>query len=396
MQQTDAVQVTQDSWERWLSIWSRIFYVVLALVLILTFLDFDVEHIFLFGILNVALICWYAGTIRWSFVLQGKRQYLLLLYMCVGWALWAMLTLLANTYFLFLFILFPHLFMYLEFRWAVIGIFLLNMFITLTLYQMNPLWISTWLPAGLLAATGGVILAYFINDTINQSKDRKRLLHQLQATQHELKQAERAAGIMEERHRLAGELHDTLVQGVISIVTHLEATDNAINQDIPFDTHLETAKDIARNTLLESRQAIWNMHPPTFESLTLEDALQLTCKQWSASAKIPVRWLLAGQVFAVSADEKHSLIRVLQESLINVKKHSNATEVLVTLKFADTMVRLSIVDDGDGFDPQVLLTQSRGLNLMQYRIEHIHGKLLIESQLGCGVTITVELPRINE
>lgn len=392
MLQADSVQVTQDSWERWLLIWSRIFYFVLALILGLTFFASDQEQIPLFILLNIALVSWYAGTIRWSFVLQGERQYLLLLYMCVGWAVWVMLTLMNNTYFLLLFVLFPHLFMYLAFRWAVVGILLLNMCITLTLYQMNPEWISTWLPAGLLAATGAVILAYFINDTINQSKDRKRLLHQLQATQHDLQQAERAAGIMDERHRLAGELHDTLVQGLISIVTHLEATDNAINQDVPFDTHLETAKQIARTTLLESRQAIWNMHPPTFESLSLEEALQLTCKQWSVNTNIPVRWLVAGQIFAVSADEKHSLLRVLQESLINVKKHSHAAEVLVTLKFSEKMVRLSIVDDGVGFDTNLLLTQSRGLNLMQYRIEHIHGQLIIESKPDCGTTITVELP----
>lgn len=225
MQHPDAYQEKQDSWDAWRPIWHIAFYVMVVLVWLLVLSDGTVSNGTQFLVLNVVFVLWYSVTVRLPPQHWKPFPLRLSLYLIFGWVIWGTLALSSTHYYLFLFFLFPHLFMYLPFRWAVGGAGILNSLVLILLYQISPDLVSMWMLLTLVSMVGSIILAYFINDIINQSRERKRLLQELQSTQRQLQEAERLAGISDERQRLAGDLHDTLVQSLISIVTHLEAVE---------------------------------------------------------------------------------------------------------------------------------------------------------------------------
>lgn len=179
--------------------------------------------------------------------------------------LWFALVNVSPAYYFTLFGLFGLVFRHLPIRYGAIAV------LTRTGWQLfssscparvrcslaNP---TVWL--FLLTALGAIVLGIWITAIIGQSAQRRQLIEQLEATQTELAAAERRAGVLEERQRLARDIHDTLAQGFTSIVMHLEAADQALPDDLDtLQKHLDRARETARTSLEQARRVVHALRP---------------------------------------------------------------------------------------------------------------------------------------
>ena len=188
-----------------------------------------------------------------------------------------------------------------------------------------------------------------------QNEERRQALARLEAALEEnaglhaqlLTQA-REAGILDERQRMAREIHDTIAQGLIGIVTQLEAADQARDRPADRDRHLENAERLARESLTEARRSVEASMPAALESGTLPDALADVAREWSEINGIPVEVTVTGDVIALHPEIEVALLRIAQEALANVARHAGASRAGLTLSFMGDVVTLDVRDDGVG------------------------------------------------
>ncbi len=250
--------------------------------------------------------------------------------------------------------------------------------------------VLTWLGTG--------AMALFVGRIITQSHQRRQLIEDLAATRDDLARAERQAGMVEERQRLARDIHDTLAQGFASIVLHLEAAEAALPPgNAPVQHHLDQARRTARDSLGEARRLVWALRPAALEDSSLVQALTRLANRWSEETGVEARVVLADDAGDLSPEIEVTLLRVAQEALAIVRKHARASAVTLTLTIMGDLVTLDIHDDGVGFDPSRIEGHETGgsgfgLISLRERVERLDGTLDIESSPGGGTTIAIALP----
>ncbi len=211
----------------------------------------------------------------------------------------------------------------------------------------------------------------------------------------------REAGILDERQRMAREIHDTLAQGLIGIITQLQAAEQASEDPAGWRRHFGAATRLARESLSEARRSVDALRPEPLERGRLSDAMSDVADQWSARHAIAVQFSTNGAARPLPAESELALLRTEQEGLANVARHAEAARVWVTLSYMEHEVALDVRDDGKGFDPARLgegaagheVGASRngggfGLVAMRQRIESLAGTLQIESEPGAGTAIS--------
>jgi signal transduction histidine kinase len=273
----------------------------------------------------------------------------------------------------------------------------------------------------------------------NQKEERERALagvreanRRLEATLAEnaglheqlLTQA-REAGILDERQRMAREIHDTLAQGLTGIITQLQASEQA-DQDPPRRSrHVQAAIRLARESLTEARRSVDALRPEPLETARLGGALADVAERWGTLHGIAVQVATTGTVRPMSPEAEVALLRTAQEALANVARHAGATRVGLTLSYLKDEVALDVRDDGQGFDPATVPAPSTvpdpvpaavsagsgpvngangrggtgggfGLVAMRERIENLAGTLQIESEPGSGTAISACIPAVSE
>jgi signal transduction histidine kinase len=252
--------------------------------------------------------------------------------------------------------------------------------------------------ASLLTAGMVVSIAVWIRETITQSMERKDLLAQIKSTRLELAAAERAAGISEERTRLAREIHDTLAQGFTSVVTLLQAADASLPADLERPRrHIRAAEDVARASLAEARTLVWALRPDAIATAGLPAAIERVAGSMAAGHAGPViEVAVSGEARQLHVDVEVSLLRTAQEAVANAIRHAAASRITVTLTYYPDEVSLDVTDDGRGFDPSTA-GQAGGLGLvgMRERAVGLGGRMAIESAPGDGTAISVTLPAIE-
>ena len=254
--------------------------------------------------------------------------------------------------------------------------------------------------AGVLTAVGIVTFAVgfsyvytrWMVRVIEQSMERAALIAQLESTRAELAAAHHEAGVLAERHRLAGEIHDTLAQGFTSIVTLIQAAELALDpgQDVP-RRHLDLALATARENLAEARLLVTDLGPAALEQASLGDALQRVTGSTGAEAGIRARAEVSGTARPLPTGTEVMLLRVCQEALANVRKHAAARQVTVRLCYADDTVRLTVTDDGGGFEPGAV-SGGFGLPGMRDRVRQAGGTVEVTSSPGAGTRVCAEVP----
>lgn len=207
----------------------------------------------------------------------------------------------------------------------------------------------------------------------------------------------REAGVLDERQRMAREIHDTLAQGLTGIVTQLEAVEQARDRPDDWQRHLDNAARLARESLSEARRSVEASRPASLESARLPDALAGVAQQWTAMNGVPVEVTTTGDPLPLHPEIEVALLRTAQEALANVAKHANASRAGLTLSYMGDVVTLDVRDDGVGFEvPQGDGGRGAGFGLtaMRQRVSRVAGTLSIESEPGGGTAISACIPAI--
>ncbi|HEX6527967.1 MAG TPA: sensor histidine kinase [Streptosporangiaceae bacterium] len=256
-------------------------------------------------------------------------------------------------------------------------------------------------------------IAWFMH-SIEQAHDkRKRMLDELSEANRKLETTlaeneglhrqlltqAREAGILDERQRMAREIHDTLAQGLAGIVTQLQAAEQAAERtpDDPsgWRRHFAAATRLARESLTEARRSVDALRPEPLETARLSDALAAVAANWSALHGTQVQVSTTGTARPIQPEAEAALLRAAQEALANVAKHAEANRVGLTLSYMDNEVALDIRDDGKGFSTEMNghpATGGFGLVAMRQRIQALSGTLQIESEPGMGTAISATVP----
>jgi len=215
-----------------------------------------------------------------------------------------------------------------------------------------------------------------------------------------LKQAHQL-GVSQERQRLAAEIHDSLTQGFISIVTLTEIAEAKLEkypQELraEFQSLLNQARQTARDNLTTARQMTWALRPDLQQVVPLTESLASLVNNWASKSGIPVEFSSSGDARQLHPDVETVLLRTAREALTNIQKHAQATQVTVTLTYMDTLVALDVQDNGRGCDPESLSQGDAGggfgLKSIREQVEQLGGELTIESKAGKGCTVAIALP----
>ena len=258
--------------------------------------------------------------------------------------------------------------------------------------QRNPGSIAFVLGTVVLGLAFSLVFGTWIVRIIEQSRERAQLIERLEAAQAELAEVSRQAGTLAERQRLAGEIHDTLAQGLTSIVMLLQAADTEIGSDPPqARRHVGLATQTAREGLAEARAMVAALTPAHLDSGPLHEALARLTDRIGAELDIGARFEVCGKARPLSATAEVVLLRAGQEALANVRKHAHARDVCVVLSYDEHAVRLDVRDDGAGFDP-AQVNGGYGLRGMRSRILQVGGSLLVKTHPGGGTALSVEVP----
>ncbi len=268
-----------------------------------------------------------------------------------------------------------------------------------------------WLVVTLLNATLVTTFIYLGQKAEDQNEARKKMLGEVEEANHKLEEmmAEntglhaqlltqaREAGVLEERQRMAREIHDTLAQGLTGIITQLEA----VQQSGPgpdWERRIGAAARLARHSLTEARRSVRAVRPEPLENTHLPEAVADVAAQWSADTGVAAAVTTTGTVLALHAEVEVTLLRVAQEALANVAKHASASRVGITLSYMEDVVSLDIRDDGVGFHPKERRSAGSGggfgLTGMRQRVHRLAGRLVVESEPGRGTAISASVPAI--
>ncbi|MFI6390877.1 sensor histidine kinase [Nonomuraea sp. NPDC050540] len=202
----------------------------------------------------------------------------------------------------------------------------------------------------------------------------------------------REAGVLDERQRMAREIHDTLAQGLTGIIAQLQAAEQMHEVPAPWLRPFEAVKNLARESLAEARRSVDALRPEPLRTARLSDALVAVAGRWSKLHGLPVQVTTTGTARPMAPEAEFALLRTAQEALANVAKHAGASRVGVTLSYLEQEVALDVRDDGKGFDPAILEDGGFGLTIMRQRVEGLSGSLRIESEPGAGAGISACVP----
>lgn len=262
-----------------------------------------------------------------------------------------------------------------------------------------------------LHATLALVLDRFNDREAEKRQEQESVIDELEIANARLAQAldenaalqaqlvvqAREAGVMAERRRLAADLHDTMVQGLVGVVTQLQA---ALDTAGPTSrAHMERAVALGIYSLGEARRSVHDLIPGPLEDRTLPEALKETVERWSAASAARLDLTVVGTVEPLHDEIELTLLRITEEALSNVAKHANADRVGVTLSYIDDEVTLDVRDNGRGFDPGRAPRPSDkggfGLDGMQVRAGRVGGVVGIESEPGGGTAISARVPLVR-
>jgi signal transduction histidine kinase len=272
---------------------------------------------------------------------------------------------------------------------------------------------ETWW-AWLLVVGFNVVLAgsfsYFGEMTYQRNLKQKQALVELGEANRKLEAAleenvglhaqllvqAREAGVLDERQRMAREIHDTLAQGLAGIITQLQAAEL---QPEHAARHIANAADLARDSLAEARRTVHAVEPAALEHARLSDAIGDVAKRWASANDVAAVLITTGDARPMHPDVEVTLLRTAQEALANVAKHANASRVGLTLSYMEDLVTLDVRDDGLGFEPNVKRANGSvnggfGLTGMRQRVQRLAGRLEIESEPGAGTAVSATVPAI--
>lgn len=204
-------------------------------------------------------------------------------------------------------------------------------------------------------------------------------------------------GALEERNRLAREIHDTLAQGLSAVAMQLESADALLESGSEPErvrATIQQALSLTRVNLDEARRSVMDLRAAPLEGLSLSAALSRLVAEQTIAADPVIRFESTGGGRRLPVRIEDGLYRITQEALSNIQQHAEADRAYVRLGISSAEARLVIEDDGRGFDPSTIPAGSFGLVGMNERVKLLGGRLSIESETDQGTRLEVVIPLV--
>jgi signal transduction histidine kinase len=404
-----AVAQKEDFWVRSKWIWSAVFSFgfIIPLIMFWVVEDWQPEEFVRMVLLVAGVLIWHWVWVIWyqKWLVQKHgltirdRQLQMGLYIAGAVVIWYFLVRIHPLFFIALSGLYSQFYYLLHIGKAIIGSVLITAVWLFTSAQLEGNILSLQDPGLWFAFIGvffGSLFGLWIDGIINQSASRRELLEQLTAVQAEQAVAEHRAGVLAERQRLAHEIHDTLAQGFVSIIMHLESAEPHLDHaDTALLRHISQAKQAARENLKQVRRVVEELRPEPLEQATLLDAIAYVVQKWGNQTEIETAVTVTGDPIQLPTEADVTLLRATQEALSNIRKHARATAVQITLSYMEDVIILDVQDNGMGLannNNPTMRPGGYGLIAMRERVAQFNGTVLLESEPGEGTTIVVSLP----
>jgi signal transduction histidine kinase len=249
----------------------------------------------------------------------------------------------------------------------------------------------------LTGAAVAIVITVVYRDLRDEAERRERLMDELTAAQQRLAAAERYAGTLAERERLAHEIHDTVAQGLSSVLLLLRSVLGHA-QSLPDGARvqLDAAVAAARSALEDTRRVVRALAPAELAGQSLATALRRLVDD-AAPVGVDLGFEVDGEPYELPTRTAVALLRTAQGALGNVIAHSLATRARVTLTYQPDEVILDVADDGRGFDPSAPAAETTagtgiGLEAMRVRLRDVGGSLTVESSPGAGTAVRAAIP----
>ncbi|MFF2621794.1 sensor histidine kinase [Oerskovia jenensis] len=407
-----AVDRFESSWDRVVVWWDVGFYVVVllsAVSLLLAGVEPD----------RLALALGAIGVIMVAYTFLGRRAarnrdqrlaiaYLLILIVATDVAV------VQNPLGTFLlFVAFTQIWMLSEYRWVSLTLSALlavgTTFALAAPYGFSPAVLAEVAPQIGVGLVFSILLGTWVGQTMLQTVRHAQLVDDLNAAQAELGTVHHAAGVAAERERMAREIHDTLAQGFTSVVMLAQAASADLDRDDvgAAQDRLALVEATARDNLAEARSLVTAFSPLPLQGATLVEAIERLAARFEDESGVAVTLRLSA-VPGLSSAEDVVLLRAVQEALANVRRHADASAVVIFLGPAgspapagdarassdgaadDATVVLEVTDDGRGLGPGIV--EGFGLRGMRERVAAGGGAVTMDSPPGGGTTVRVELP----
>lgn len=256
-----------------------------------------------------------------------------------------------------------------------------------------------------IVANSGIVGALYLTDKVGAEdfdESDQQLIEMLSVhaalaiEKARLYERSRELSIVEERNRLARELHDSVTQKLFGITLTAEAAATMVERDAgEAKAQLQRLQQLAREAMEELRSLIFELRPPALASEGLATALRKHVDVLQRVHGHAVTFELEGDAPANGSAGDADVLRIAQEALQNALRHAQAARVDVRVEVRDGRLRLRVADDGAGFDPAdpALRARRLGLTSMEERARALGGRLTIASQPGQGTTVELEVPR---
>jgi PAS domain S-box-containing protein len=210
---------------------------------------------------------------------------------------------------------------------------------------------------------------------------------------NEFAEQSRQSAILEERNRMARDIHDTLAQGFTGVIVQLESAEDAMAccRRKEANEHLQRASELARRSLTEARRSVRALRPQALQQENFWEALRGIIKTTTAGTTVHTTFTVTGELRDLPHHWQENLLHIGQEALTNALKYAHSRNFETLLSFNRNELRLEFHDDGDGFE---LEEEHDGFGLagMRERSEQMGGTLNIISARGKGTKIAVTLP----
>jgi signal transduction histidine kinase len=252
-----------------------------------------------------------------------------------------------------------------------------------------------------IVAKGDIIGAFYLTEKQRGfDENDERLISVLAAhaaiaiENARLFEASRELSVIEERNRLARELHDSMTQNLFSLTLTAEAASELVHADpARAEAEIDRIRALARDTQAELRSLIFELRPPQLEAdglvATIRKDLEVLGRAHGLKADLRVHGTPE-----LDSTVEVELYRIVQEALNNALRHAKADTVEVELDAREGVITIIVRDDGVGFDPSARAIRERrlGLTSMRERAERLGGTFRVESSPGAGTTVSVEVP----
>jgi len=262
-------------------------------------------------------------------------------------------------------------------------------------------WVNSAIyPTGTFTTTGKRVFLHMVTDIT----ERKKAEEQVRASRERLRviSAHLESVREEERKRIARDLHDETSQLLASLNAYLEAAAGMLPSGASkTKATLRKAQSLSVKILDALHKLIFELHPPLLDDLGLVAAVRSMLESEFEAAGVKTEFRTQGEVRRLDRQLEITIFRVIQEALSNVSKHAGARNTSVTLDFGKDVIRVSIRDDGRGFDAAKVVPLKDGLRgfgllSMKERIELLDGTFSIRSVPGGGTEINAEIPLKGE